>query len=381
MYEDQRRKDTKDRIAGAKNFLGSIEQDRSLVFYYANYSNPFNIEDTRCYVVVGVSRVKKVGDILYYENCSPRTLKRYGGFVWQCNLTSHYPDQGFRIPYHLYMDNQEILDKIVFVPSNPRNFKYVARIVSDDDALGLIEHFLDYEIPLYIPDGTYYLPDFTVSLAEEVWYWEHRGRIDEDKYPNHWQTKKAWYDRFFPGRLLTTKESGDLTEPPLSLCQGVLVLLVLSLSCDRASCKVCQTFKPTDSGVENIRTSERIRSSFARCYSCLRLMPSSGHCSTREPGKRREKWYALDRNARAFTQRSALLCNPQTRFSCQMYYQHILAELTKSGNAVNGRPRSAARRTSPRMNARALRRNLVRKPMHLLKNTFRSLKGGNVPWM
>jgi exodeoxyribonuclease V alpha subunit len=143
MYEDQRRKDTKDRIAGAKNFLGSIEENRSLVFYYANYSNPFNIEDTRCYVVVGVSRVKKVGDLLYYENCSPRTLERYGGFVWQCNLTSHYPDQGFRIPYHLYMDNQEVLDKIVLVPSNPRNFKYAARIISDDDALDLIEHFLE----------------------------------------------------------------------------------------------------------------------------------------------------------------------------------------------------------------------------------------------
>ncbi len=154
MYEDGKRKEIKARIAGAKNFFEEIEEDRSLVFYYANYSNPFNIEDTKCYVVIGVSRVKKVGDILYYENCSSRTIERYGGLVWQCNLTSHYPDQGFRIPYHLYMDNQEVLDKIVFVPSNPRNFKYAARIISDDDALDLIEHFLEIANTLRELDDT-----------------------------------------------------------------------------------------------------------------------------------------------------------------------------------------------------------------------------------
>jgi hypothetical protein len=33
-------------------------------------------------------------------------------------------------------------------------------------------------------------------------------------------------------------------------------VLALSLSCERASCKVSQTLKPTNSGVENIRASE-----------------------------------------------------------------------------------------------------------------------------
>ncbi len=143
MYENSQRKETEERIAGAQSFFRKIERDRSLVFYYTNYSNPFNIEDTRFYVVVGISRVKKVGDILYYENCSQRTIEKYGGFVWQCNLTSHYPDQGFRIPYHLYMDKPDVLDKILFIPNNPRNFKYAARIVSDDDALDLVERFLE----------------------------------------------------------------------------------------------------------------------------------------------------------------------------------------------------------------------------------------------
>ena len=90
-----------------------------------------------------MSRVKKVGEIMYYENCSPRTLQYYGGFVWQCNLTSHYLDQGFRIPYHLYQSNPEILNKLLFIPGNLRNFKYASRLISDDDALELVERFLE----------------------------------------------------------------------------------------------------------------------------------------------------------------------------------------------------------------------------------------------
>jgi hypothetical protein len=39
--------------------------------------------------------------------------------------------------------------------------------------------------------------------------------------------------------------------------QGVLDLLSLSLSCERASWQVYQNFKPTDSGVEDIRALER----------------------------------------------------------------------------------------------------------------------------
>jgi len=31
------------------------------------------------------------------------------------------------------------------------------------------------------------------------------------EYRNHWETKKAWYDRFFPGHLVVTQESGNLS--------------------------------------------------------------------------------------------------------------------------------------------------------------------------
>jgi exodeoxyribonuclease V alpha subunit len=68
-----------------------------------------------------------------------------------------------------------------------------------------------YEVPLFAPDGTFYLPDFTVVWRGENCYWEHLGRLDDEAYQNHWETKKAWYARHFPGRLVTTKESGDLS--------------------------------------------------------------------------------------------------------------------------------------------------------------------------
>ena len=38
------------------------------------------------------------------------------------------------------------------------------------------------------------------------------GRLDDERYRNHWDTKKAWYDRFFPGRLVITEESGNLSK-------------------------------------------------------------------------------------------------------------------------------------------------------------------------
>lgn len=142
--EDDSRYDYDARLLRAQEYFAEIENDRSLIFYYANYSNPFSEEDQKHYVVVGLSRVRRVGEILKYENCSRETKERYGGgFIWQCNITSHYPDEGLRLPYHLYLDRPEVLEKILLVPDNPRNFKYATRQFDDDEALSLIEQFLD----------------------------------------------------------------------------------------------------------------------------------------------------------------------------------------------------------------------------------------------
>jgi exodeoxyribonuclease V alpha subunit len=151
MYgEDVRNKlgkqvyDYEQRLENAKSYFEELEKGQSLIFYYSNYSNPFSEEESRKYVVVGISRFKRTGDIHYYKNVSEKNQEKYaGGFVWQMPVTSYYPDQGFRIPYHKYKDNPEILNKLLFIPENPRNFKYATRQLTDDDALSYIERFLE----------------------------------------------------------------------------------------------------------------------------------------------------------------------------------------------------------------------------------------------
>jgi hypothetical protein len=76
-----------------------------------------------------------------------------------------------------------------------------------------------YEAPLYAADGTFYLPDFTITWNGEDWYWEHLGRLDLEEYRNHWETKQAWYEENFPERLLITKESDDLSRDAATITQ------------------------------------------------------------------------------------------------------------------------------------------------------------------
>lgn len=148
MYRDEAKTagkvDNSKRFELAKQFFEQIEGDKSLVFHYANYSNPLSTEDTKRYVVVGMARIKKLGDIEYYEGTDEETKKQYaGGYIWQRNIETHYPDQGLRLPYHRYLDQPEILERIALVPENPRCFKYASRHVSDDDALSLVERFIE----------------------------------------------------------------------------------------------------------------------------------------------------------------------------------------------------------------------------------------------
>ena len=68
-----------------------------------------------------------------------------------------------------------------------------------------------YEVPLFAPDGTFYLPDFTITWNGEKWYWEHLGRLDIPEYKKHWDIKKSWYSKHFGERLVTTSESARLS--------------------------------------------------------------------------------------------------------------------------------------------------------------------------
>ncbi|WP_174438031.1 AAA family ATPase [Azospirillum formosense] len=126
-------------------FFKPIEEDRgqNLVFYYANYSNPFSEEDAQCYVLIGVSRIQEIGKELFYENVSERIAERYaGGVVWARTVTSRYPEEGLRLPYHRYLEDPERLRDIAVFPEDPSLCKYGSKHLSDDDAIGLLEQLL-----------------------------------------------------------------------------------------------------------------------------------------------------------------------------------------------------------------------------------------------
>jgi hypothetical protein len=118
LKDEHGRYDYGKRFAYAKDYFGQLKAGNSLIFYYANYSNPFSDGEAQRYVLVGVARLKEIGDFVYYDGCSEHTLNRYKGFVWQRNITSCYPEQGLRLPYHRYRNQPNILDQFVVFPEN-----------------------------------------------------------------------------------------------------------------------------------------------------------------------------------------------------------------------------------------------------------------------
>lgn len=143
VYDEAGRLDNNRRSANADQFFAEIEDNKSLIFYYANYSNPFSEEESSRYVLLGVSRVKKVGGRLIYDESNDYIRERYaGGMIWARNVSSHYPHEGLRLPYHRYRDDPDTLKRIVQFPENPRTCKYGARLLTNDDAIGLLEQFL-----------------------------------------------------------------------------------------------------------------------------------------------------------------------------------------------------------------------------------------------
>jgi exodeoxyribonuclease V alpha subunit len=152
MYRDEvkandgsgRQYNYNNRLKFSEDFFNELQNNESLVFYYANKSNPFSTDDNQKYVLIGVSRIKEKGNTLYYENATDKIKELYAnGFIWQRGVTSHYPEQGLKLPLQKYQDNQSVLENILIVPEQSSNFKYAARHITDDDALLLVEQLLE----------------------------------------------------------------------------------------------------------------------------------------------------------------------------------------------------------------------------------------------
>lgn len=131
------------RLQYSEEHFAAVENNKSLVFYYANYSNPLSDDESPRYLLVGVARIKSVASTLYYDGCSQETLERYKGFIWQRGVSSHYPEQGVRLPYHRYIHRPDVLQQFAAYPENSNLCKYATKQVNDDEALGLLETLLE----------------------------------------------------------------------------------------------------------------------------------------------------------------------------------------------------------------------------------------------
>ncbi len=195
--ETNRTYDYDKRLKAAKEFFNSLSPNKSLIFYYANRSNPFSEEDNPIFALVGISVMKSKGDFLFYDNVSPANKAKYaGGFIWQLPITSHYPEFGFRLPYHKYLNNPEVLDKIAFIPENQNNFKFAAKRISDDDALIYVERLIE-------------VVSYLITINDDTENWQVRKAWLQDLLSELWKNRGA-----YPGlpSIFQLLGQGDLIE-------------------------------------------------------------------------------------------------------------------------------------------------------------------------
>ena len=144
------------RFKNAQEYFAQFTEKKSLVFYYAGYSNPFSEGEENNFVIVGISRIKHIDDFHFFGNLSDKTREYYaGGFAWQKPITSTYPEEGFCIPYWKYMEDEDLSNRLVIKPTNRSPFKYGSREVSDDDAIEVIQRMIEtVDVLIEIGDDT-----------------------------------------------------------------------------------------------------------------------------------------------------------------------------------------------------------------------------------
>ena len=113
--------------------------------------------------------------------------------------------------------------------------------------------------------------------------------------------------------------SQERTETPYGSSRGVLGLLALSLPGVWAACKVCKTFKPTNSGVEDIHASERNArlSSVGTLASALRARFQTLLREVPLPREERSGMHLIE-TVVLLRSSDRLIAEPETLFGCQM---------------------------------------------------------------
>lgn len=139
------------------------------------------------------SRLLAVNASLFEFNPVPEALHRLSGWYAEGKIHSTLA------PYMVRSKSEVIITNMLFERDVP----------------------FTYETPLYAPDGTFKLPDFTIKTQGNEWYWEHVGMLQGETYRNRWESKKKWYDEHFPGRLLATFESANLSIEALKIIDSI----------------------------------------------------------------------------------------------------------------------------------------------------------------
>ncbi len=81
----------------------------------------------------------------------------------------------------------------------------------------------EYERLLEYEPGRVINPDFTIFLDDgKELYWEHIGMLGNEKYSEDWSNKVDIYEKYFPGQLLRTYESGAISSDAEQLINKIL---------------------------------------------------------------------------------------------------------------------------------------------------------------
>lgn len=209
--------DLRDRV---RKYIEEIEPNKSLVFLYANYSNPITREEKK-YLLLGVGLVRDEIEFPEKYEIPSKLLEEerkdkpnFPEIAWQLQVPLD-PQSTFILPYQRYLDEiekregtekeelKEALDQIAMKVEDPTiepHFKYVSKHVNHDKAIYLL-----YKIKNSIDK----LKDHGIARPNEIndaekkinklleLAWENR-----DEYPGLENLLKVYLKHDFDGEVL-----------------------------------------------------------------------------------------------------------------------------------------------------------------------------------
>jgi hypothetical protein len=179
-----------------RSFTGRFEPEKSVVFLYANYSNPVSIEDN-CYLLIGCAFLDKVSDLQKFDvsddvlaKCrNIRGMENLSVINWAIQYGLTLPDTGVILPYHEYLqyeeetgDDKYINEMKVIIDESELTgaFKYVNMDFEDDTSIYLLSKI---KRSLQKIKGHNIITDFDTDEAIRIIdhmltiVWENRGHF------------------------------------------------------------------------------------------------------------------------------------------------------------------------------------------------------------